>query len=237
MVQRVGTFFPERVNMRVPNMTYDGALGMNPKGPHVIDMQDSGSPLAVASTTNILSAVSINIGDGNAIAAASFVGGVLPMAVPGRGRWGRTLQLVASGASTAVIEIRGRDYLGQYLRKRSTLNGATPVTASGGATLTAFWIIESVLVISGAAAVNLSIGTQNQFGLPYRATALIGSLMDGATTTAHTLVTGVVTDPQTDALGDPRGLISFNSAPNSSRNYQAVLMLDDTNLHGVAQNT
>lgn len=233
MVARVGTFFPERINMRVPNMTYDGALGMNPKGPHYIDMQDPGVPLVAASTTNIISVVAMPA-DGAAFVAANFAGGVLPMAVPNRGRWGRTLQFVASGANTGVLEVVGRDYLNQCVVKRVTLNGNTPVTAAGGAALTAFTIIESITVISGSGAVNISVGTQNVFGLPYKATALIASLMDGATTTAHTLTAAVTTDPQTNATGDPRGLISFNSAPNGTRTYGAVLMLDDTNLHGVA---
>lgn len=234
MVQRIATFFPERVNMRVPNMTYDGALGMNPKGPHTIDMQDSGSPLAVASTTNILN-VKAMPADGAAFAAADFGSGALPMAVPNRGRWGRKIQFVASAGNTGVLEVVGRDYLGQRMVKRVTMNGATPVTAAGGAALVAWWSIESVTVVSGTGAVNISVGTQNVFGLPYKATALIASLMDGATTTAHTLTAAITTDPATNATGDPRGLISFNTAPDSAHTYQAVLMFDDTNLHGVAQ--
>ena len=232
MVARVGTFFPERINMRVPAMTYDGALGMNPKGPHYIDMQDPGVPLVAASTTAIM-ATQTMAADGAYFAASAFVGGVLPMYVPNKGRWGRTLQFVASGANTGVLEIVGRDYLNQRVVKRVTLNGNTPVTASGAA-LSALCIIESVQVISGSGAVNISIGTQNVFGLPYKATVLNASLMDGATVTAHTLTAAVTTDPATNTTGDPRGTISFNSAPNGSRLYGALLMFDDTNLHGVA---
>lgn len=233
MVARIANFFPERINMRVPNMTYDGALGMNPKGPHYIDMQDVGAPLVVASTTAIISAVTMPA-DGASFTAANYVGGVLPIAVPGRGRWGRTLQFVASGANTGVLEVTGRDYLGQRVVKRVTMNGATAVT-TGGAATNAFWIIEDIRVISGSSAVTISVGTQNVFGLPYRTTVLVSSLQDGVVAgTAHTLVTGIATDPGTNATGDPRGLISFNNAPNSTRTYGALLMFDDTNLHGVA---
>lgn len=234
MTARVPNFFPERINMRVPNMSYDGALGMNPKGPHYIDMQDPGTTLAAATTTAIMNAQTM-AADGAFFAASAFVGGVLPMYVPSRGRWGRTLQFVASGANTGVLEVVGRDYLNQRIVKRVTLNGNTPVTGTSGACINAFCIIESVQVISGSGAVNISIGTQNVFGLPYKATALVTSFQDGIVAgTAHTLVTGVATDPATNATSDPRGLISFNNAPNASRTYGALLMFDDNNLHGVA---
>lgn len=235
MTIRVPSHFPARVNMRVPNMSFVGDLGMQKGSPFLVEFQDAGTFLPTVSTTNIM-ATQTMAADGAAFAASTFVGGVLPMAVPGRGRYGVCLQVVASGANTGVLEIVGRDYLGQRLIKRVTLNGATPVTASGGATQTAYWIIESVTVVSGSGAVTISIGTQNKYGLPYAATAIVGSLIDGVTATAHTLTTRITT-AQSNSTVDPRGLITFSSAANGARTFAALLMHDETNLHGTAQNT
>lgn len=234
MTIRVPTHFPARVNMRVPNMSFEGSLGMQKGSPFLVEFQDVGVPLATISTTAIMS-VQTMAANGAAFAASTFVGGVLPMAVPGRGRYGVCLQFVASGANTGVLEVVGRDYLGQRLVKRVTLAGAVAVTASTGATDTAFWIIESVTVVSGSGAVNISIGTQNKYGLPFAATAISGSLIDSVTASAHTLVTRITTT-QSNSTADPRGLITFSSAANGARTFAAYLMHDYTNLHGNAQN-
>ena len=237
MVARIGEFLPERINMRVPSMTYSGSFEGAPRGPLYVDMSNrDGTPLVTLSTTEIMATKAV-VADGASFVAADFAGGVLPMAVPNRGRYGRTLQVVGSGGGTPVLEITGTDYLGQRLVKRTTLNGATPVTATTGVCLTAWWTIASVKVVSGTAGINLSIGTQNVWGLPYKAVAIVASLMDGLTATAHTLVAPIQTDPQTSSLGDPRGLLTMSTAPNSSHTYGALLVFDDTNLHGVAQNS
>lgn len=234
MAIRVPTFFPERVNLRVPDMKYDGILGASPGQAAFIEFQDAGSPLPAISATNIISAVTMPA-DAAYFTAANFASAALPMAVPGRGRYGVCLQFVASGACTGVLEVKGRDYLGQRMTKRVTMNGNTPVTAAGGATLCAFYWIDSIQVISGTAAVTISVGTQNKYGLPYAARAIVASTIDGVTATAHTLVTRITTTAST-STADPRGLITFSSAADGSREFGASLLLDFDRLHGVAHN-
>lgn len=145
-------------NLYVPAMQYADAAMM------ASDQQFSlGSP--AASTDNLLfSALAANT-------AANTTTDVVNVTAPYRtdSKYGRTMIYTISadpGAATAVIELRGWDYLRQPMRERVTCpNGATAILYGKKA----FAWVQSARVITAATnAVTWKIGTGTRLGLPYK---------------------------------------------------------------------
>lgn len=222
MAIRYPTNFPQRINQRVPAMAYDALVQ---QGGHVY--VEFGTP-ATLSTTAILVAQDMTA----AATVTTFAATYLPATEGMMGRYGRMLQVAASGASTGTVTIKGRDYLGQSMVEQFTLNGVTPVV--GGK---AFRFVDSV-TFTATAAVNLLVGTTAGLGVPYRiqTTAITNELINGGTATAGALVVGS-TAVQTATTTDPRGKYTPNSAPNGTNTYTLLYFADQTNLHGNAHFT
>jgi hypothetical protein len=149
------------------------------------------------------------------------------------GEYGRNLTAVASGASTAVITVRGRDYLGQGMTEAITLNGTTPVLGKK-----MFKYIDNVSWTAGGASVTLNLGWGTTLGLPFCADAMLQeNVNDAVPADAGTFVAAVKTDPGTATTGATRGTYTphANNVPNGSRTYRLVLQCDKEKLHGVAQ--
>jgi hypothetical protein len=222
MAIRYPTNFPQRINQRVPSMSYDA---LTQQGGHVY--VEFGTP-TTASTTAIVIAQDMTV----AATLTTFAATYLPATEGMMGRYGRMLQVAGSGATTGTVTIKGRDYLGQSMVEQFTLNGATPVL--GGK---AFRYVDSV-TYTATASINLLVGTQASLGIPYRAqtTAITNEMINGGTATAGAIVVGS-TATQTATTADPRGKYTPNSAPNGTNTYTLMYFADQTNLHGNAHFT
>lgn len=207
MVARIATFRNRRYNSYVPAAAFAQDVIM--EGPYQVDF---GTP-AVANATLILSAQSI----ATAVTAQGLSGTnpLLVDTIPDT--FGRNVQVVASGAATSAVTVRGRDYLGQPMTELLTLNGATPVLG-----VKAFKWIDSI-AFGATAATTVNVGTGAKFGLPYRMSRVQGlEEVDGASAAAGTLVAGVLTDPQTTTTVDPRGTYVPTTTPDGSKRIRVA---------------
>jgi hypothetical protein len=143
------------------------------------------------------------------------------------GRFGRNLTVVASGAATSNVTVKGEDYLGQGVAESFTLAGTTPVVGKK-----AFKRVTSIS-FGVTAATTIDIGYGNVLGLPY---AYIGegiSYTDDVLNTAQgTFVAYVAT--QTLTSGDPRGTWTPAAAniPDGIRKHKVVYQTLKGNLYG-----
>lgn len=211
MVQRVATFRNRRYNGYVPAAGF--AHDVSEAGPYQVDY---GNPI-VANAASILSAQSI----ATAGVASGLVGTTPLLLDTLTDTFGRNLQVVASGAATSAVTIRGRDYLGQPMVELFTLNGATPVVGNK-----AFKWIDSV-TYAATAATTITVGTGAKFGVPYYMTRLIGEEAAGQPTAAGTFVAGVNTDPGTSITGDPRGTYVPTTVPNGATRIRVTYLANN----------
>lgn len=225
MARRYPTFFPQRVNMRVPNMAYAGAAEGND-----IVTADLGAPLAfdtIATAGTFLTLQSINAAGSTNVFNAAYVGSDAQM-----GRWGRCMQVVASGAATSTVTITGRDYLGSRMTETLTLNGAVAVLGQK-----AFRWVDSI-AWAATAATTINVGISNGFGLPYKIKAMVSEVKNGTITAnagavAAALATGT---PSTAITADVRGRYTpATVVPNGTNTFEVRYVADTSNLHGNAQ--
>lgn len=137
----------------------------------------------------------------------------------------RALQMVSSSASdtTQTVTVTGTDYWNQPQVEVKTLNGTNAVNF-----LKAFKTVTRV-VVSATMVGNLTLGTRDAIGMPYRVTdaAYILSVKWASTlaSDAGTFVAAVTTDPNTSAIGDVRGTYLPSSAANGTRRLVMALAL------------
>src|SRR5260221_19588 len=108
MAQKVGVFYPARVNMFVPNMKSARNVLFNQ--PNTLDF---GATAAAATVYGPTAALTTGV-------AATF----LNLGIAVADKWGRGMTIVGSAASTRTFILRGRDYLGQPCYFSGVLNGA-----------------------------------------------------------------------------------------------------------------
>jgi hypothetical protein len=188
---------------------------------------DFGTPVP-ADTDGVANDLAVGTTTTSFTDVAGIVGGVLDA------RWGRTLTLVGSGAGTNAVTLNGYDYLNQPIQKVTAVNGTTPVAIS-----VAFKRLTSIVIASGGS-ITVDIGFGALFGLPYKTLRVLEELVDGALGTAGTLTAPVLTDPATNATGDPRGLYTPNVTPDGTKLIQGRFVLDgyinssgNGGLHGI----
>lgn len=215
------SFFPRRINEYVPAMQY--ASDVNMSSPTRVSF---GSP-AVAGAAAILSAQSI--ATAGSVDASDMLMSELD------GTWGRTVQLVASGASTATVTIESFDYLGQPVTETMTANGATVVHG-----VKAHKSLRKI-TWTATAGTTINVGTDTKFGLPYKLLNAAIEVVDHAKGTLGTPTAPVLTDPATATTGDPRGLYVPNATPDGSKVIELIAdFANDVNsdnnggLHGIA---
>lgn len=232
MTTRSSKYHPRRINRYTPAMAYHADVVHN--GPTEVNF----GPMAVAAAAAILSAQSINAAGStttfltdNTDPVVAAYATEFPLG-PG---FGRNVQVVASGAATSTVTIKGRDYLGQPMVETLTLNGTTPVLGNK-----AFKWID--LISWGAtASVTINVGTGAKFGLPFAANNVLAEMSDGArVATLGTFVSAVYTDPQTATTGDPRGTYVPNTTPDGTKYLSAVFLFNSKlnasgngGLHGI----
>lgn len=224
MSQATRKFIPG-YNYYVPGMQAGGDLGQALNGRFSL-----GSPI-VAAAANILNAQSINA----AVDTVAFVAGFLNTEAQ-MGRFGRCLQVIASGAAVSNVTVYGRDYLGQKMRESFTLTGAVAVVG-----LKAFRYVDRV-VAGITAATTISLGVTDKLGLPYVTTRLAAEYADNVLQAAGTFVAPVFTDPQTAVTGDPRGTYDPTAVLNGTKIIEVDLELtnfvnaaNNGGLHGIQQ--
>jgi hypothetical protein len=197
MTQKQRNFWISGFNNYVPAMQAGGDLAQN------LRQRVNYGALVVASATALLSAQSIAA----AVDTTTFVISADAIRTL-MGPYGRTVQVVASGAATSIVTVIGRDYLGQPMREVLTLNGTTIVQG-----VKAFAYIDRVTAgITAGTTINL--GTGARFGMAYVTTAVEREFADNVLAAAGTLVAPIFTDPQTTTTGDPRGLYTPTTTPN-----------------------
>lgn len=211
-------YLPLSARQFVPSMKYSAEV--SEEGLMTVDPTDTP---AAASATAIMNAVAA----GNSVATTTRYTNSQNIA---DWKYGRCVQIVAGGASTRTVTIRGRDYLGQYMSETLTLNGTNAVLGNK-----AFKKVDSVTTNSAAGTETVSVGWSSGLGLPFKALALINELVSKAAPTAGALVVGV--DTQTDTSNDPRGRYTPHASfvPNGSRTYSLTLRVDKDLLEGAAQ--
>lgn len=151
------------------------------------------------------------------------------------GRFGRNVQVAASGAATSTVTVRGFDYLGQPMTETLTLNGATAVLGNK-----MFRHVTNV-AWGATAATTINVGWGTRLGLPYRAVnaVLTKELVANAVPTAGVLVAGPLqTVAATATSVDPRGHYTPHASflPDGVRSYQIAYFVDNVNgMHGQRQ--
>lgn len=167
-------------------------------------------PVALSATA--VCAAQAIAGAANAtINGASASGGVATFDVA------RNVSIVSSSASdtTQTVTVTGTDYYGQAQTSRLTINGTTTVNG-----LKSFKTITQVAV-SAALVGNLSVGSTDIFGLPYRVTDAGYLLRTGwNNTVADNAGTFTAADTATASVtsGDVRGtFLPASTAANGSR--------------------
>jgi hypothetical protein len=221
MVRRYASFFPQRVNLRVPAMEYANGID----GDDVV-VAEYGAP-AAANNTALLVAQSIATAGGTAVLAGTYTGSETQMA-----RWGRGIRAVASAASTSVLTITGRDYLGQRMIEQITLSGATPVLG-----VKAFRYVDRI-DWTATAGVSVDVGLTNVLGVPWRFRALVNEIKNGApSANAGTFVAGLAANLTPSATNaDTRGTyLPVVVVPDGVNTFEVRYIADNSNLHGARQ--
>lgn len=214
MTQHMPDYYPTKVNVHVPSMAYSADVVHN--GPNEFSL---GTPVTL-DADGILDGHSIATAGSTTTFNALYSHSVM-------GTYGRNVTVVASGAATSTVTVKGRDYLGQPMLETFTLNGTTPVVG-----LKAFKQIEEV-EYGATGGTTIDVGWADKLGLPYAATSLLKELQDGVAATAGTFVARS-TATQSATSADPRGTYDPNSACNGTLEFSLVMMVDRDNLHGVA---
>lgn len=172
-----------------------------------------------ASATAVCAAQAIAAAGNATINGASASGGVATLDVA------RAVNVDSTNAgdTTQTVTITGTDYWNQAQTETITMNGTTAVSG-----LKAFKTITQVAV-SAALAGNLTVGSTDVFGLPYRITdagyiirvGWAGALAEDA----GTFVAADTTSPATATTGDVRGTYDPSSAADGSRRLVMALGL------------
>jgi len=173
----------------------------------------------------ILDADGVCVAQAIAGAADALINGALATGGVGVMDVARALQMVSTGAgdTTQTVTVYGTDYWGQAQSEVKTLNGTTPVLF-----LKAFKTVTRVAV-SAVMAGNLSVGSRDAIGLPFRVTnvAYIVSVKWNSTLAQDggTFVAAVTTDPNTASIGDVRGTyLPANAADGSKRLVMCIAL-------------
>lgn len=138
----------------------------------------------------------------------------------------RAITATSAGNDTGVtITVTGHDYDGR--EQTETMLGGNSVAVT---TDKAYADITDVLV-SGATASTIKIGTSDKLGFPIKVTRFgqVRIVYNNAAITANTGFTAAdTTSPATAATGDPRGTYALQTASNGSRVFDVWIVPDAT---------
>lgn len=220
MAKRMPSYFPQGARLRVNNMTafanLQGQAGIT---------AELGAPTATG--VAILTAQDMTAAATITTLATTFTNTEAQM-----GRFGRGVSIVASGASTGTVTVRGRDYLQVATAEVLTLNGTTPVAGKK-----AFRYIDSI-AYTATAATTISVTAVNLFGLPYKFLSLEAEVKNGhPAANAGTFVAGLLNaTASTGTTADVRGTyVPATVLPDGVNTFTVKYYADYNNAHGNAQ--
>ena len=204
------------INNYVPAMQYSSALTHD--GAAAFDL---GTP-ALGAATGILAATAGNTANGTKTAIGVYTDAT----------YGRGIIVTPSadpGAGGLIVDVRGRDYLGQPMLARITI-------AAGGAVAVAskkaFKYVESVTIVDNATnAITFTIGQTDELGMPYKgypAWAKENGAHVAKATVEGTFTQGDLTDPQTATDDDPRGTYNPTTALDGVKRIIIGLIPDNS---------
>ncbi len=178
---------------------------------------------AAGAANNIWTAAVLAAGVANAPTGSLASGGVATLDVPR----GLTMVSANAGDTTQVVTIRGFDEYGEAMTETRTLNGTNAVLF-----LKAFKRVVSITSATLTAG-NVTVGTSNALGLPYRIRAgdVIVTNLDAAAEVGTRTVADTATP--TAATGDIRGTFTPGTAPNGTRNYTLVHWIQDNGMDAI----
>lgn len=187
-------FFPRRINQYVPAMQYAANVHLG-SGVYTASL---GSP-AVVDTDGLLDGVNTTATTGSITVTGNANLGAI--GAKSDAKYGRNVTVTGAGSGSKVLTIHGFDYLGQAMSETLTCS-------SGAATgKKAFYEVTSIDLGAVAGDSDSDFGWGALLGLPYKSTNLLAQRQAGATVaiSSGSIVTAVITDPQTATTGDPRG--------------------------------
>jgi hypothetical protein len=201
----------------------NGGRGVGPMGRnYTYDL----TPVALLST-NLVSAVAVAASGSVAITAGTGVTQGVNAAGSTIYKFDapRGVQLVSSGAgdTTQVITVSGTDYYGQAMSQAVTLNGTTIVYSTKA--------FASITGISASAALagNLSVGSSDVFGLPFRVLdtnhVISVKWASALAQDAGTFTAADTTATATTTTGDVRGTYKPSSASNGTRRLTITIFI------------
>lgn len=200
----------------------NGGLGVGPMGrTHTFDVVPAAlaaNNLATAQTAAGAGNLTLTAGAGITTGTAANGSTYYQVDTP------RNLRITSVGNDSGItFTATGRDYYGQPMSE--TITGANAGVASGKK---AFYQV-STIAVSGATATNVTAGTGDVLGLPYRlldithivAVKWASALADDSAT----VVAADTTSPATTTTGDVRGTVDPSSATNGSRRLTVTMFL------------
>jgi len=214
-----GDYYPVGPNMWVSNMAYAADVGIEGKLSVLLTPY---APVA-ASATVLVNAQSIAVAGKTSLNLRTQSQAMM-------GKFGRCLQVVASGAAAVAMTVHGYDYLGQGMSETFTLNGTTPVNG-----VKAFRRVTQISYPNAVAATTVNVGVIDKFGLPYAYLDAGVDFTDGARNGSQgTFATPPLTD-QTATSIDPRGTWAPNAAvaANGLRKYTLMYEPRRNDLYGL----
>jgi len=174
MTQQVQDYLPRRINQYVPAMGYAADLVHGEATRFSL-----GSP-AVADADGLIATLTLTLNSGSST-TNSTMDGVLGGELDAT--YGRTVTVTPSGnpGADVVVDLYGRDYLGQPMRETLTIaNGQTTASES----VKAFkWLDKVVHDGQASNAVTATVGSGSSLGLPYRLGELVYAEEGGTYTT------------------------------------------------------
>ena len=221
MARRIATGNFQRLSTRVPNMAYVAGIESG-----AIVYANYGAPTAADAALGTAGMILTGQSISSAGSTTTFLSG-FTQSLAQMSPYGRCLWIVASGASTANVTIRGRDYLGQPMADQKALNGTTTAICNK-----AFRTVDSITWEAGGA-VTMNVGLSNSFGLPFKFLAIQSELKNNAIAANNgTFVVG--TNAQLTAGSfDPRGRYTISTVlPDGINTFELYYLTDRTQIHG-----
>lgn len=206
--------FAVGINCYVPAMSYSGSAGIS-LGPV---RHSLGAPATAGTIATLIP------NQGVTLLAISYLSAPLMLDAV----YGRNITLTPSGVpgTNNITEVLGYDYLGQPMFERFT--GASAATTPLVGARAFKWVIGTRVVLAASNVVTSTIATGVLLGLPWKGSIIAAkedtTNMSNAQITTN-FTAAVLTDPQTNATGDPRGLYSPTTAPNGT--LREVTMVGD----------
>ena len=217
--------FARRINYYVPACQY--AAEVSKDGVYRVSL---GSPSAL-DADGILDGVVADDSGPYTYLPASFkasIPGIDDDGVFTDAEFGRCITAVGSAAGvTQNLTVVGYDYLVQKISKTKAMNGTTPIEIA-----VAFKRIESVTIAVGASGETIDVGFNDNLGLPYVTAKILSEERANVPATLGTLVAPVLTDPQTAATADPRGVLTPNAATGGTEHIITAIASSWVNAAG-----